>query len=561
MMQLPSTLRRLNVALVIVGVFSLGINLLMLTVPIYTLQVYDRVLSSGSMMTLAMLTLVAVGLIAACSLLDMIRARLLARVAGFFEDEFGGRAFRADAVARSGGLLDDVAVVRNFLAGPAIRCLFDLPWVPLWLALLFLMHPLIGGVALAGAVVLMIAGYLADVLARGPHARTHAHGNDARVIAGSLRRSREAVVALGLAANLEREWKRPQMASLVERMSSNAIGGMMSALSRGFRQMLQVAVLGVGAYLAVGGVITPGVVVAASLIMARALAPIEGLGGQWRGVAAARAAFLRVRDIADVSSPAARMTPAASIGHLRADNLIIGFPERQGVVLTGVSFALEPGTVLGVMGRIGSGKSALLQTLVGLVRPRWGMVSLDGSDIAHWDDQERGQHVGYLPGTAELIGGTVAKNIARHGDVDTESVIAAARRAGVHELIAALPDGYNTLLADGGSNISAGQRQAVALARAIYGEPALVVLDEPTSNSDFAGDRQLARLLQELKKAGVTTVVATRQASLLACADKLLLLDGGRMQMFGDRDEVGSRFLMPPFEQQGRVPSTSQDAA
>jgi len=255
------------------------------------------------------------------------------------------------------------------------------------------------------------------------------------------------------------------------------------------------------------------------------------------------------------------MAPARPRGDLRVDSLIVGARGRQAPVLSGVSFALPAGSMLGVMGRTGAGKSVLLQTLVGLNRPRWGMVTLDGQDIFHWDADELGPHVGYLPEHAELMDGTVAENIARHGAVDTERVLAAARRAGVHDLLAALPEGYNTIVHDGGRRLASGQRMAVAMARALYGDPALVVLDEPSSATDFAGERALIRLVEDLKASGVTTVIATRQASLLACADKLLLLEDGRMEMFGDREELAARFPRLRQAPQTRLDGPAQEAA
>ncbi len=533
-------------AFIAVGVFSFFINALMLTVPLYMLQVYDRVLASRSEQTLLMLTVVAVGLLATYGLLELTRQRVLVRVGNRLDGQLNTpllQAMLADRVGGHGGSrsqpIRDLDAVRGFLTGPGLMSFFDAPWTPLYIAVIFLFHPVLGFVALAGAVVLFALAVLNEWVTRKPLTESSRISVNANGFMETSLRNAEAIQAMGMLPGLLKEWlQRHEVAlALQERASDRA--GIMTATAKVVRQVLQVAILGVGAYLAVRQIITPGVMIAASIVMGRALAPIEMAINSWRNFVSSRAAFGRLKAIMGQThrAPTQKKLPKPT-GRLSVEGIVAAPPGVQGPVLNGISFDLAKGEVLGMIGPSAAGKSTLARLLVGVWAPMAGRVRLDGVDVYQWHSEELGPHVGYLPQDVELFDGNLWKNIARFSEPDHEMVVAAAQRAGVHELILRLANGYDTVIGEGGNILSGGQRQRIALARALYGDPAFVVLDEPNSNLDGEGEEALRRAIAALKEAGKTVVIVAHRPSVISIVDKLLVLQNGEVAMFGPPAEV-----------------------
>jgi PrtD family type I secretion system ABC transporter len=540
-------------AFVSIGIFSFAINLLMLVVPIYMLQVYDRVLASRSLDTLLMLTLLAVGLLGASALLELVRSRIMVRVGAALDDRLNGAVFSAVHVARVRGAktqdaqpLRDLETLRTFLTGNAMFAFFDAPWTPMFIGLVFVFHPLLGAIALAGGAVLFVLALLTEMVTARPLGLAGRESMAAQAYAAAGLRNADAIAAMGMLPALRRRWLALHERGIAFQAVASDRAGTVSAVVKFVRPVLQVALLGCGAALAVQQVISPGVMIAASIVMGRALAPVELAIGGWRGFVAARGARRRLRDLlASVPNTGARMPLPRPVGWLEADGLYVAAPNGHTPILHNVSFVLPAGTVLGVIGPSAAGKTTLARALVGIWPPRAGHVRLDGADVADWDDEALGPYVGYLPQDVELFDGTVAENIARLGEPVSEEVIAAARRAGVHEAVLALPDGYDTRIGDDGAVLSGGQRQRIGLARALYGDPALVVLDEPNANLDTAGDEALRRAIDDLKAAGRTVVIVTHRPGVVAAADRLLVLKDGRVDLYGPRAEVMARLTRP----------------
>lgn len=533
-------------AFVSIGAFSFFINLLMLTGPLYMLQVYDRVLTSGSRHTLIMLTVVAVGMILTSALLELVRSRILVRIGSRLDRRLNDRLFAGllrlhlqQKGSSQSQPLRDLETLRGFLTGSGLISLFDAPWTPLFLAIIFLLHPLLGLVALSGAVVLFILAVVSELVTRGPlreasHDSAAAHGFTENTL-----RNAEVIEAMGMLPGLQRRWQARHQAALVAQAKASDRGGLLTACAKFVRPVLQVAILGTGAYLALQQVITPGVMIAASIIMGRALAPVEGAIGNWRGFILARNAKSRLRSFLEKDEPPeASMPLPRPKGAVSVERLVAAPPGLERPVLKGISFALKAGDSLGIIGPSAAGKSTLARLLIGVWPAAAGQVRLDGADIGDWNHLELGSHLGYLPQDVELFDGTVAENIARFGEPNPENVVRAARRAGVHELILRLPEGYDTMIGPGGAALSGGQRQRIGLARALYGDPAFMVLDEPNSNLDGEGEAALRQAVQELKQDGTTVVVIAHRPSVLAGMDKILVLRDGQIEHFGSRDEV-----------------------
>ncbi len=529
-----------------VGVFSFFINTLMLTVPLYMLQVYDRVLTSRSEDTLFMLTLVAVGLLLTYGLLELARQRVLVRVGNRLDSELNQPLLHAMLTDRlrgnsagRGQPLRDLDSVRTFLTGPGLLSFFDSPWTPLYIAVIFLFHPLLGLLALAGALILFGLAVLNEWATRKPLKAASRFTVDANGFAETSLRNAEAIQAMGMMPGLIARWlQRHQTALALQSEASDSAGGIM-ATAKVTRQVLQVGMLGVGGYLAVQQVITPGVMIAASIIMGRALAPIEMAINSWRSFIAARASYGRLQDImsqADTTGPS--MALPAPTGALSVESVMAAPPGIQKPVIQGISFSLEKGEVLGLIGPSASGKSTLARLFVGVWRPMAGHVRLDGADVYQWNPDELGPHIGYLPQDVELFDGTVWENIARFNTPDPRKVVAAARKADVHEMILRFPKGYDTVIGESGSMLSGGQRQRIALARALYGDPTFVVLDEPNSNLDGEGEQALSKVIADLKKQETTVVIIAHRPSVMSLVDKVLVLQQGRIAMFGPPSEV-----------------------
>jgi PrtD family type I secretion system ABC transporter len=526
--------------------FSLAINVLMLAPALFMLQVFDRVVSSRSVETLVMLLVLTLLALLAMAYLDAVRARLLARAAIRLERLLGPRVLarmlhqsaHANRTLSLHGLRD-VNALRTFLTGPGVIAIFDAPWVPLFVAIIFLFHPLLGAVALGGALLLLALTVLNEKLSRRS---LEAMQSDARTAGRFVDQSlgnAEVVGALGMAGNVTQDWREKSDKVLQSQFEANQIGSFLSSTTRFLRQILQVVMLAVGAWLVIEQHATIGVMIAATIILGRALAPVEALIAGWKSLIEARGAYDRLAKVI-ASEPGAPdpMTLPPPKGALAVDNVVFGFCGQDPPIIRRVSFQLAPGTSLAIVGPSAAGKSTLARLMVGVWHPNAGAVRLDGADIRSWPRERLGPYIGYLPQNVEIFGGSVSRNIARMGEVDSEEVIRAAMRANAHEMILALPRGYDTPVGEGGTLLSAGQRQRLALARALYGSPPLVVLDEPNSNLDTAGEGALADAMHQLKAAGATLVVITHRVPLLAMVDKVMVLRQGAVEKFGTLAEV-----------------------
>lgn len=528
------------------GLLSFFINVLMLTGPLYMLQIYDRILSSRSHETLTVITLLILGLFAAMAVLDFVRGALLARAGDAFETDLDDLTFDLAMDAARGGApsaeqpLKDLRQIRRFVASPALAAVFDAPWTPFFLAIVFLMHWLLGVVALTGLAVLLAIAVINERVSRKANVAAQAAAAEADRLAMATLRNAAAADAMGFRGKLRARWRAlGEQANDSAVTASDRTGGL-TAASKAGRLFLQSAILGTGAFLAIKGAVSPGVMIAASIIAGRALAPIESVISQWQSFALTAISFKRLRSfIGAAKELPAPMALPIPVGALRVDKLYCRPGSATRPVIKGISFELAAGEALGIVGPSAAGKSTLARALVGVEQARAGEVRLDGANIAQWDRDALGRHVGFLPQEVELFGGTAAQNIARFDpDPDPGAIVAAAQAAGAHDMILSFPDGYDTDIGERGRHLSAGQRQRLGLARALYGNPSLVVLDEPNANLDAQGDTALAAAVQGLKARGATTIVITHRPSAVALVDKLLLLADGELHGFGPRDEV-----------------------
>lgn len=547
-------------ALLGVGLFSGVTNLLMLTGPLFMLQVYDRVLVSRSLPTLWVLGLIATALYIAFAMIDYARSRVLARLGDQLEAKFSARAFRReiadafDGQATEGRPTADLATIRRFLGGPAPLALFDLPWVPLYLVVLGLLHWSLGLMGVLGVAVVVSLAVLNDRLTRQPMARAAGEGAQASALLEAARRSSEAVTALGMRPHVAGLWGGSlARARAMERGSGDA-AARIAAVSRGFRLFLQSATLAVGAVLVIEQAATGGIMIASSIMLGRALAPIDQIVAQWKAMASARIALARLEGRLALDTVAAtKMDLPTPTGRLSLANIMAAPPGIRRPVLEGIGFQVEPGEGLGILGPSASGKSTLARLIVGLWRPLSGSVRLDGATLDQWDADTLGRHIGYLPQDVELIGGTVREAISRHqpGARD-EDIVRAAQAAAAHPMILKLPDGYMTRLGPGGAALSGGQRQRIALARALYGDPCLIVLDEPNASLDQEGDAALTAALLAARKRGAAVIVITHRASGLAACDRALVLKDGRIAALGPKEAVLRDLMKPPVEAAAR---------
>ncbi|MBN2701983.1 MAG: type I secretion system permease/ATPase [Methylohalobius sp. ZOD2] len=544
--ELLGILRRLRRYFFIVGAFSFVINLLMLTPSLYMLQVYDRVLSSRNETTLGLLTLLVVGLYMLMGALEFVRSRVLVRVGALMEADSNERVFDAafEATLRRGGqdarqALSDLTRLRQFLTGNGPFAFFDAPWAPIYLAVIFLLHPLLGWFGVAATLILLGVTLLNEWLTRGPLQEANHIASQSLSATGNHLINAEVIEALGMLPRMRQRWKQRHVQQLAWQALASDRAGLIAAVSRFVRVTVQSLVLGLGAYFVIRGEMTAGGMIAGSILLGRALAPVEQLIANWRGFVNARGAYTRLGELLDrFPPPSERLSLPPPAGNVTAVNVTALPPAAETPVLMGLSFEIPAGTVVGIVGPSGSGKSTLARLLVGVWGPSSGKVRLDGVDVADWDKTELGPYLGYLPQDIELFEGTVAENIARFGELDSDNIVAAAKSAGVHEMILRFPQGYDTQIGPGGVVLSGGQRQRIALARALFGDPRLIVLDEPNSNLDDAGEAALVRAVRKAKADGRTVVVITHRTSILNEVDRLLLLRDGKLQAHGSRDEV-----------------------
>ncbi len=528
-----------------VVVFSLFINLLMLTAPIYMMQVFDRVLASRNTDTLIFLLLIAIVALTVFGLIDAVRGNILLRIGRWIDEQAGpkilGRSVKsALSSPQNAGVqgLRDLNTVRTFLSGSAMFPILDAPWAPVFLAVMFMLHPTIGWLALGGAVVLFALALWNETATKKLIGISNAASMAATRQAEASVRNADVINAMGMLSSQIERWRTDNNKALVTQATASSRSVSITAASKALRFMLQVGILTVGALLVIRSELSPGAMIASSILMSRALAPVEQAIGSWRSVVSAREAFERLKAQMAADEAADAMPLPIPEGRLTAEGVTYLYPGAKEPTLKVVSFALEPGEIMGLVGPTASGKTTLARLIVGNLAPQRGHVRLDGMDVAQWDPDDLGPHVGYLPQSVELFAGTIGANIARMGEVDPARVVAAARLADVHDMILKLPRGYDTEIGDQGAALSGGQRQRIGLARAVYSEPRLVVLDEPNANLDNDGELALSAAVKRLSDAGVTVVIVSHRPNLLKNVDKLLVLTEGEVRGFGPPDQI-----------------------
>lgn len=543
-------------AFIAVGLFSGVINLLMLTGSLFMLQVYDRILSSHSIPTLIALVILVAVLYVFQGLMDAIRGRLLVRIGRSLDERLTDRVYQTiirlplRVKTKSDGLqaIRDLDQLRSFLSSTGPTALFDFPWMPLYLGLCFIFHIWIGVTALAGALILIALTLATEFLTRAPTQMAAGLSAERLAFAETSRRNAEVLEAMGMAGRFSARWVEANTKYMGAQQRATDIASSLGAASRVFRLLLQSLVLAVGAYLVIKQEATAGIIIASSILVSRALAPVELAIANWRGFVAARQGWNR---LANLISQLEQAPPTLDLPrpskNLAVENIMVVPPGGQRPVVQEMSFRLDAGQGLGIIGPSASGKSSLVRAIVGVWQPVRGKIRLDGAALDQWSMQALGSHIGYLPQDVELFDGTIAENISRFvQDPNPEMIIAAARSAGVHDLILRLPNGYETKIGESGSVLSAGQRQRIGLARALYGDPFLVVLDEPNSNLDSEGDEALSKAVTSVRERNAIVIVIAHRPSALKGIDLVLAMAGGRSQAFGPKEDVLRRVLQRP---------------
>lgn len=529
-----------------IGVFSFFINILMLVPALYMLQVYDRVVTSRSEETLVMLTLIVVWLFMTMGVLEFIRSRILIRVGNRLDQYMNVNLFASmfDRTVKEPGNdsaqpINDMNNLRQYMSGNGPFAFFDAPWLPIYIAILFMFDPYFGIFGIVAAIILFL---LAVANERSTKKLLEESGSESLAssnYAASCLKNAEVVSAMGMGSSLRDRWLERHLSFLKKQSDASDRASVLTNMSKNLRLMFQSLILGLGAWLAINDEITPGMMIAGSIILGRALAPLDLLIGSWKGFGSARSAYKRLFDLFAAYPPQPNtMALPDPEGQLSCEAVMVVPPGAQTPSVKGVSFALNKGEVMAVVGPSAAGKSSLVRAMLGVWPLMAGKVRLDGADVHAWDKDHLGRFVGYLPQDIELFSGTISENICRFGALDPDRVVRAAKMAGVHEMILRLPQGYDTVLASGSSGLSGGQRQRIGLARALYGEPRLVILDEPNSNLDEHGEKALSEALVQLKEDNVTVVLISHRKQILKQADKVLLMAQGEMKGFGERDEI-----------------------
>lgn len=540
-----------------IGIFSFCISVLMLTVPIYMMQMFDRVIQGRSEDTLIMLTIIAVGALVVQGLLEITRSHVLIHVSTWF-DRTLGPPVAADIVRHGAARVDgvspqsirDVTILRTFLSGPAVLNFFDAPFVPVYLAIVYLIHPLMGHVALGGSIVLVFLGIANERLTKEPISIANRFNQRYMRSIEAGHRNAEVVDAMGMLGAMMTRWRSESEKILTLQHLASSRAAYFSALTKGFRLFVQLGIMAVGAWLTLEQQITAGAMIAGSIIMGRALAPVEMLIGSWRSVLDARQSYHSINKTLSLPSHRdSEMTYPEPAGLLTVEGVAYRPANSMKPLVYGISFHAYPEQCLGIIGPTGAGKSVLARLLIGAWPPMTGTVRLDGISIHDWSRADLGKHIGYLPQDIELFAGTVRENISRMAPGSDAEIIAAAQAANAHDMIVHLPQGYDTEIGDDGGLLSGGQRQRIGLARALYGSPKFLVLDEPNSNLDTEGENALIAAISAAKERGATVIVITHRTNMLSCVDRILVMQGGTIESVGPRDAMLQRLHLQPAAQ------------
>lgn len=544
--ELKKSLLSAKKSFIMVGLFSMFINILMLVPPLYMLQLYDRVLGSRSQDTLIMLTLIVVVLFITMGLLEVVRSRVLVRVGNKLDSMLSQRIFDSlfelerKAPGRSSSMpLNDLTQVRQFMTGNGLFAFFDAPWMPIYIIVLFIFHPAFGFFAIFAAIVLVGITIANEYSTKDKLAEANNLSRASTIYVDSNIRNAEVVNAMGMRNNISKVWADKYYGFLNAQNIASDSAGVWSNLSKSLRVMFQSLILGLGAYLAINMEVTPGMMIAASIIMGRALAPLDLIIGSWKGFSSARSSYERIEGLLnDFPKDKEYMQLPAPKGEITLENVVVIPPSGTVPSLKGISMKIEKGDVVGIIGPSAAGKSSLARVMLGLWPLSNGVARIDKADISQWDREDLGKYVGYLPQDIELFEGTVSQNIARFGEVEPEKVVEAASKAGVHEMILKLPEGYDTKIGPGGASLSGGQRQRIGLARALYNNPVFIVLDEPNSNLDDVGEAALVEAIKSLRAAGTTVVIITHRTNVLQATNKLALINNGVLELYGNTNDV-----------------------
>lgn len=544
--ELKKSLLSAKKSFIMVGLFSMFINILMLVPPLYMLQLYDRVLGSRSQDTLIMLTLIVVVLFITMGLLEVVRSRVLVRVGNKLDSMLSQRIFDSlfelerKAPGRSSSMpLNDLTQVRQFMTGNGLFAFFDAPWMPIYIIVLFIFHPAFGFFAIFAAIVLVGITIANEYSTKDKLAEANNLSRASTIYVDSNIRNAEVVNAMGMRNNISKVWADKYYGFLNAQNIASDSAGVWSNLSKSLRVMFQSLILGLGAYLAINMEVTPGMMIAASIIMGRALAPLDLIIGSWKGFSSARSSYERIEGLLnDFPKDKEYMQLPAPKGEITLENVVVIPPSGTVPSLKGISMRIEKGDVVGIIGPSAAGKSSLARVMLGLWPLTNGVARIDKADISQWDREDLGQYVGYLPQDIELFEGTVSQNIARFGEVEPEKVVEAASKAGVHEMILKLNEGYDTKIGPGGASLSGGQRQRIGLARALYNNPVFVVLDEPNSNLDDVGEAALVEAIKTLRAGGTTVVIITHRTNVLQATNKLALINNGVLELYGNTNDV-----------------------
>ncbi len=555
---------------IIVGFFSLFINLLMLVPPLYMLQLYDRVLTSRSEDTLIMLTLIVVVLFITMALLEIVRSKILVKVGNKLDSILSQRVFNSlfELANKHPGKassmpLNDLTQVRQFMTGNGLFAFFDAPWIPIYIAVLFMFHPLFGYFAIFAAIVLLIFTIVNEYSTKEKLAEANSLSRSSTLYVDSNLRNAEVINAMGMKENIRGIWEEKYHGFLNAQNDASNKAGIWSNTSKSSRMLFQSLILGLGGYLAIKMEVSPGMMIAGSIIMGRALAPLDLIINSWKGFSSARSSYGRLDALLnDFPKDKEYMELPAPKGEVLLENVVVVPPGAQQPSIRGISMKIDVGDVVGIIGPSAAGKSSLARVILGLWPLVQGKARLDKADIHQWEKEDLGQYIGYLPQDIELFEGTVSQNIARFREVDSKKVVDAAQKAGVHEMILRLPDGYDTKIGAGGATLSGGQRQRIGFARAIYDNPVLVVLDEPNSNLDDQGELALVQAVKSLKDNNTTVIIITHRPSILQVTNKIAVIKQGTLEAYGNTNEVLGKIAAANNQaQQAAKQATQQQVA